>query len=50
MLGERYLFICFFNLQFLFIHDDKPKNTNSVVIYKHRIFTRVYHNTTISLV
>ena len=25
----------FFNLQFFFIHNDKPKNTNSAAIHKH---------------
>ena len=36
----------FFNLQFFFIHNDKPKNTNSTVIHTQAL----YHNTTISLV
>ena len=31
---------------FFFIHNDKPKNTNSAVIHKQAL----YHNTTISLV
>ena len=38
------LFSFFF--QFSFIHNDKPKNTNSAVIHKQAL----YHNTTISLV
>ena len=40
------LLLFFFNLQFFFIHNDKPKNTNSAVIHKQAL----YHNTAISLV
>ena len=35
-----------FNLQIFFIHNDKPKNTNSAVIHKQAL----YHNTTTSSV
>ena len=37
-------FIC------IFVHNNKPKNTNSVVKYKHEFFTKVYRNATLSLV
>ena len=34
----------FFLICNVFVHNDKPRNTNSVVIYNHNIFTVVYHN------
>ena len=44
-------YIPFFYLQFfLFFHNNKPKNTNSVVKYKHKIFTIVYCNIIINLI
>ena len=39
---EKSIFLIFI----FFIHNDKPKNTNSAVIHKQAL----YHNTTISLV
>ena len=33
-----------------FFHNNKPKNANSVVKYKQKLFTIVYCNTTISLI
>ena len=43
------LFICLFFIC-IFVHNNKPKNTNSVVKYKHKLFAKVYWNTTLSLV
>ena len=31
--------VVFFNLQLFLIHSDKPKNTNSAVVYKYKVFT-----------
>ena len=39
--------VFFFNLQFFFIHNDKPKTTNSAVIHKEALYHK--HNYKFSL-
>ena len=36
------LFVCLFAFICIFVHNNKPKNTNSVVKYKHKLFAKVY--------
>ena len=43
--GNTFFFLIY-KKKFFFIHNDKPKNTKSVVIHKQAL----YHNTTLNLV